>query len=370
MRRSVNFGWAGRTACQASRAWPRTGSTGLVNAVPVLCAGMSSRQTASRARTCCESPGDRGAVVLPADAAHPQPGDLVAALAGEQPGQGDRPHQFQRVEVPGLGLREVAGLQVQPGPHELRPDVVGDHARVGAEQGRDAARDGQCPLRVEAPGDLLPFLQVAEERAEHGEVAGLGGRFQRLAELVLQPGGALDVVAHLHPVDRGDPGGAGLPGPGRGVGGLRRARLPASGRPSAASRGSCPGPGARARTCRASAPPAPPRPAGLRSPGRSDGPSAAAAGRRSPARRRPAAWRAACCPSRRAGGARGGPARTARCPGPPGAGCGSGGASGRRPSAAAGRRRGRAGSPTRPAPSGSGRSRRPRERARRRARPG
>ncbi len=52
-------------------------------------------------------------------------------------------------------------------------------------------------------------------------MAGLGGRFQRLAELVLQPGGALDVVAHLHPVDRRDPGGAGLPGPGRGVGGLR-----------------------------------------------------------------------------------------------------------------------------------------------------
>jgi hypothetical protein len=33
---------------------------------------------------------DRGAVVLPADAAHPEAGDLVAALAGEQPGQGDR----------------------------------------------------------------------------------------------------------------------------------------------------------------------------------------------------------------------------------------------------------------------------------------
>jgi hypothetical protein len=38
---------------------------------------------------------------------------------------------------------------------------------------------------------------------------------------VFQPGGALEVVPDLHPVDRGDPGGAGLPGPGRGVGGLR-----------------------------------------------------------------------------------------------------------------------------------------------------
>jgi hypothetical protein len=53
------------------------------------------------------------------------------------------------------------------------------------------------------------------------QVAGLGGRFQRLAEPVFQPGGALEVVPDLHPVDRGDPGGAGLPGPGRGVGGLR-----------------------------------------------------------------------------------------------------------------------------------------------------
>jgi hypothetical protein len=33
---------------------------------------------------------DRGAVVLPADAAHPQPGYLIAPLPGEQPGQRDR----------------------------------------------------------------------------------------------------------------------------------------------------------------------------------------------------------------------------------------------------------------------------------------
>ena len=38
-------------------AWPTIGSTGLVNAVPVLCVGMSSRQTASRASTSSESPG-------------------------------------------------------------------------------------------------------------------------------------------------------------------------------------------------------------------------------------------------------------------------------------------------------------------------
>jgi hypothetical protein len=83
--------------------------------------------------------GDLGAVVLPADAARPQPGDLVAALPGEQPGQRDRADQFQRVEVPGLGLREVVFREVQPGPHQLRPDLVGDHPGVRAEQGGDAA---------------------------------------------------------------------------------------------------------------------------------------------------------------------------------------------------------------------------------------
>jgi hypothetical protein len=42
--------------------------------------------------------GDRGAVVLPADAAYAQPCDLVAALAGEQSGQGDGADQLDRVE--------------------------------------------------------------------------------------------------------------------------------------------------------------------------------------------------------------------------------------------------------------------------------
>ena len=38
-------------------ACPTIGSTGLVNAVPVLCTGTSSRQTASSARMSRESPG-------------------------------------------------------------------------------------------------------------------------------------------------------------------------------------------------------------------------------------------------------------------------------------------------------------------------
>jgi hypothetical protein len=43
--RSSNLGWAGRMASQASIASPTVRSTGLVNAVPVLLIGTSSRHT-------------------------------------------------------------------------------------------------------------------------------------------------------------------------------------------------------------------------------------------------------------------------------------------------------------------------------------
>ena len=173
--------------------------------------------------------GDRSAVVLPADAADAQPGDLVAALAGEQPGQGDRADQLERVVRAGLRGRQVAGGQVEPGPEQLRPDVVGDHPRVRAAQGGDAARDGQGALRVEAAGHPFPFLAVAEEPAQRVDLPGLGSRGQRLAEPVLETGGALDIVTDPHAVQRGDPCCAGLPRPRRRVGGLGTLR----GQPSA-----------------------------------------------------------------------------------------------------------------------------------------
>ena len=55
--------------------------------------------------------GDGLAVLLPADAADPQPGDLVAAQAGEQPGQGERADERQRVVAARRGARQVLGLQ-------------------------------------------------------------------------------------------------------------------------------------------------------------------------------------------------------------------------------------------------------------------
>ena len=60
---------------------------------------------------------------------------------------------------------QIGGVQVQPGPQQLGPHLVGDHAGVGADQGGDAARHGQRAVRVEPAADPFPFLAVAEERA-------------------------------------------------------------------------------------------------------------------------------------------------------------------------------------------------------------
>jgi len=55
--------------------------------------------------------GDGHAVVLPSDAADPEPGKLVAALCGEQPGQRDGPDEFDRMG-PAVRGRQVARLDV------------------------------------------------------------------------------------------------------------------------------------------------------------------------------------------------------------------------------------------------------------------
>jgi hypothetical protein len=192
-------------------AWPMIGSTGLVKRGAGLADGHVQQADGVGGEDLAGVTGDRQAVVLPADAADLQPGDLVAAQAGEQPRQGERPDEFQRVVAACRGAREVRGLYVQPGVQELGPDVVGDDAGVGADQGADAARDGQCPGRVEPALDPFPFLAVPEERAGSHEEVGLGPRRDRLSRAGSQAVASLDVVAERHPVDRGDPGSAGLP---------------------------------------------------------------------------------------------------------------------------------------------------------------
>ncbi len=150
--------------------------------------------------------------MLPADAADPQPVDLVAAQAGEQPRQRDRPDQLHRVV--GVGAAgQVASIEVQPGPQELGPYLVGDHPRVGADQRGDAARQRERAAGVEPAREPFPFLAVAEEHPGGHQDMRFGARGDRLPGAGLDVVTALDVVTDRHPVDSGDPGGAGLPGP-------------------------------------------------------------------------------------------------------------------------------------------------------------
>jgi hypothetical protein len=97
---------------------------------------------------------------------------------------------------------------------------VGDHPRVRADQRSDAARGDQGALGVEATGQPLPLLAVAEEGAQRGDLGGLTAGGQRLTDPVTQAGGALDMVTDAHPVHRGDPGRARRPGPDLRVAGL------------------------------------------------------------------------------------------------------------------------------------------------------
>ena len=159
-------------------------------------------------------------VVLPADASDAQPGDLVAAQPGEQPGQRDRTDQLHRIVGVGGVAGQIGGVQVQPRPQQLGPHLVGDHAGIGADQGGDTAGHCQRPVRVEPAADPVPFLAVAEEHSGGGEDALLGARGDRGAGAGDEAFPALHVVADGHPVHRGDPLGTGGPGPLAGLGDL------------------------------------------------------------------------------------------------------------------------------------------------------
>ena len=111
--------------------------------------------------------------MLPADAADTQAGDLITALAGEEPGEGHRADHLDGVDA-AVSPGQVGGLQVEPGPQQLGPDVVSDHPGIRSDQGSQAARGAQGRGRVEPAGNPFPFLQVTEERARYPQVARLG----------------------------------------------------------------------------------------------------------------------------------------------------------------------------------------------------
>ena len=218
--RSGNLGCAGRTACHASIASPTSRSTGLVNALVVLLVGTSSRHT--------RSPSPASGAVCQRIAPTPQAEDLVDAQAGEQPQQRDGADELERIpRRAGSAAVHVLGrsstLEVQPGPHQLRPDVVGDHARVGPDQRRDRPGDPDRATRVEPPLDPLPLLQVAEERPDRPDQRRLRSRREHLAVAGAHRVGVqrLGQLADLQPIDGGDPRGGELAIPALGLGAVR-----------------------------------------------------------------------------------------------------------------------------------------------------
>lgn len=62
----------------------------------------------------------------------------------------------------GVGV-DVAVLEVEASPQQLGPNVVGDDARIRADESADAAWGGQRAGRVEATRDPAPLLAVPEE---------------------------------------------------------------------------------------------------------------------------------------------------------------------------------------------------------------
>jgi hypothetical protein len=87
-------------------------------------------------------PAPIGVGGLPADRADSQAEDLLNAQAGEQPQQRDSADQLEwipRRACSGLVavLGQIVLAEVQPCPHQLGPDLVRNHTRIGADQRGD-----------------------------------------------------------------------------------------------------------------------------------------------------------------------------------------------------------------------------------------
>jgi len=112
-------------------------------------------------------------IALRADAADPQPQNLVVAKSSEEPSRRKGSAHLDGIAVgsklpsPGrAATREVVGYEVEAGPDQLGPDIVGDDARVGADQGEQALRRSQVSYGIEPSRDQLPLLEIAKEDAK------------------------------------------------------------------------------------------------------------------------------------------------------------------------------------------------------------
>lgn len=73
---------------------------------------------------------------LPANATHRQAAQLVVPQTSEQPACGHRTYEFGRIltDRRSRAADQVTVGEVEPSPHKLRPDIVGDDAGVGRDQ--------------------------------------------------------------------------------------------------------------------------------------------------------------------------------------------------------------------------------------------
>src|SRR3954447_26089345 len=204
--RAVMGGCAGRTVSHASMAWP---SKGWINRLGERGACLVDGDVKQADRRCV---GTGDIARLPTDAADAQAHDLVAALAGEQPGQRQRADEFE-----GIGADttdgEVIGPEIEPGPQDLGPGVVGDDPRLGAEHPAHAARGSERGRGIEAPNAPAPFLAVAQERPGRADVTGHRRGREPPPDAANEVDPALCVVADAGPRDPRDPGRTGLTRP-------------------------------------------------------------------------------------------------------------------------------------------------------------
>jgi len=77
-------------------------------------------------------------------------------------------------KVPPMGRAttwKIVGYEVEAGPDQLGPDIVGDDARVGADQSDQALRRGQMPHGIKPSRNQLPLLKITKEDPQRGDAA-------------------------------------------------------------------------------------------------------------------------------------------------------------------------------------------------------
>jgi len=121
---------------------------------------------------------DSDCIALPADAADPQPENLVITKPSEEPGRRERPAQLDGItvgsKVPSMGRAttwKIVGNEVEASPDGLGPHIVGDDPRVGADQSGETLRYGQMPHGIEPSRDQVPLLKIPKEDPQRGGAA-------------------------------------------------------------------------------------------------------------------------------------------------------------------------------------------------------